>query len=95
MQQRLMATNPMADATSPGGAGPRRQRVALVLLGIYGSYLALSTPAGRASVRSSASVLAVAVTFALAARGNRRHKLVVLIGLAMLLALGVASLAWA
>lgn len=90
-----MATTPMAEATAQGGAAPRWQRAALVLLGIYGSYLALSTPAGGASVQASASVFAVAVILALAARGNRRHKQVVLVGLAVLLAVGVASLAWA
>ncbi len=89
-----MATNPMAGAAAPGGAGPRWQRIALVLVGIYGSYLALATPAGGASVRASTSVLAVAVILSLAARGNRRHKLVVLIALALLLALGVVSGAW-
>jgi hypothetical protein len=89
-----MATNPMAGAAAPGGAGPRWQRIVLVLAGIYGSYLALATPAGGVSVWASASVLAAAVAFALAARGNRRHKLVVLIGLALLLVLGVASQAW-
>jgi hypothetical protein len=65
-----------------------------VLVGIYGSYLALATPAGGASVRASATVLLVAVIFSLAARGNRRHKLVVLIALALLLALGMVSGAW-
>jgi hypothetical protein len=90
-----METTPKPDTTAPGGAGSRWQRIALVLVGIYGSYLALSTPGGGASVRASASVLVVAVTFALAARGNRRHKQVVITGLGVLFALGVASLAWA
>jgi hypothetical protein len=90
-----MASTPTVDATAPGGAGPRWQRIALVLLGVYGSFLALSSPAGWASVRVSASVLVVALALALAAWGNRGHKLVVLSGLAALLVLGVASLAWA
>jgi hypothetical protein len=91
-----MAMSPGPDAsTTPVRAGPAWQRAVLVLLGVYGAYLALVTPAGGPSIMTSTIVLVLAVAFSLSARGNRRHKQVVFTVLTVLLMLGLVSRAWA
>jgi hypothetical protein len=82
-------------AIASTGTGPRWQRVVLVLLGCYGAFIALVTPAGGLSIMASAIALVLAAAVSLSAPGNRRYKQVVLIGLAALLVLAFVSLAWA
>jgi hypothetical protein len=65
------------------------------VIGVYSVVISFVTPAGWPSVWFSAIMLVLAVAFALSARGNRRYKQVVLIGLSALLVLAVVSLAWA
>ena len=82
-------------AAAPSRTGPGWQRVVLVLLGLYGVFMALVTPAGALSIMVSTILFVLAVALSLSAPGNRRYKQFVLIGLAALLLLAVASLAWA
>ena len=80
---------------SPIRTGPRWQRVALVLLGLYGVWTGLSIPAGAPSIVTTTIGLVLAGGIAISAPGNRRYKQVVLIALAAMLVLAVVSLAWA